>query len=167
MDSDTAQKSESQENENVETPASEASESQMVTPEMPETLPTEDDDGTGTIRISENVIEAIVRKYTLEVDGVLRFASGNFVDILRSSRRGERHVVVSLEDEENVEVAVTIVVRFGVPIREVAEMVQNIIRSKIEELAGKQVSKVDVIVSDVEEQEEVVDMEGNDSFAEA
>jgi uncharacterized alkaline shock family protein YloU len=162
MDTDAAQTSESNENESVKVAGSEASES-----EMPEMLSSEDEDGTGTIRISENVIEAIVRKYTLEVDGVLRFASGNFVDILRSSRRGDRHVVVSLEDEENVEVAVTIVVRFGVPIREVAEMVQNIIRSKIEELAGKQVSKVDVIVSDVEEQEEAVEMEGNDGFAEA
>ena len=106
----------------------------------------------GAVRISENVIAAVVRKYTLEVKGVVRFATGSIVGGLAEMigrRSAESSVVVDL-DGDAVNIAVTLVLEFGVPIPEVAALVQDVIRSRVEELTGKHVTKVDVIVQDLE-----------------
>jgi uncharacterized alkaline shock family protein YloU len=121
-----------------------------MTPPVP-TL-SEENDG-GVIRISENVIAAVVRRYTLEVAGVVRFASGSIVGGLAEMigrRNYESSVVVDI-DGDSVNIAVTLILEFGVKIPEVAALVQDVIRSQVEELTGKQVNKVDVIVQDLEE----------------
>jgi uncharacterized alkaline shock family protein YloU len=89
----------------------------------------------GTIKISENVIAAVVRKYTLEVDGVVRFASSMVIDL----------------DEDTVNISVTLVFRFGVRIPDVAQAVQEVVRLRVEELTGKHVSRVNVLVHDLED----------------
>ncbi|MFW6414384.1 MAG: Asp23/Gls24 family envelope stress response protein [Verrucomicrobiota bacterium] len=112
-------------------------------------LETED----GQIKISENVIAAVVRRYVLEVEGVVRFASPSIVSGLAEMigrRNQEGSVVVKLEGDA-VNIAVTLILEFGVKIPEVAELVQNVIRSRVEELTGKHVTSVDVIVQDLEE----------------
>lgn len=107
----------------------------------------------GKIRISENVIAAVVRRYVLEVEGVVRFASASLVSGLAEMigrRNQEGSVVVKLEGDA-VNISVTLILEFGVKIPEVAELVQNVIRSRVEELTGKHVTSVDVIVQDLEE----------------
>ncbi len=114
---------------------------------------TEEDNDSGAIRISENVIAAVVRKYTLEVKGVIRFASGSIVGGLAEMigrKNYEGSVSVELEGDA-VNIAVTLVLEFGVRIPEVATLVQDIIQTRVEELTGKHVTKVDVIVQDLEE----------------
>lgn len=113
----------------------------------------EETDEQGTIRISENVIAAVVRKYVLAVGGVVRFASGGLVgglaDMLgRKSHEGS--VVVDIE-KEAVSITVTLILEFGVRIPDVASTVQDVVREKVEELTGKHVAKVNVIVQDLEE----------------
>ncbi len=108
----------------------------------------------GTIRISENVIAAVVRKYTLEVDGVIGFAAGGFGGALADmihKRRYESSVMVNLEGDA-VNIAVTLVLQFGVRIPDVAANVQDVVRSQVKELTGKNVTKVDVIVQDLQEE---------------
>ncbi len=117
---------------------------------------TEDADESGAVRISENVITAVVRKYTLEVPGVIRFASNTLVSGLAEMigrKSSESNVVVNLENDAVV-ISVTLVLEFGVCIPEVAGLVQNIISTKVEEITGKHVAKVDVIVQDMEERDE-------------
>lgn len=112
-----------------------------------------DETEAGSIKISESVIAAVVRKYTLEVDGVLRFASASLVGGLAEMigrRSSESSVVVDLEGEA-VNITVTLVLRFGVKVPEVGELVQDVIRSRVEELTGKTVGKIDVIVHDLED----------------
>ncbi len=115
-----------------------------------------DEAEAGAIKISESVIAAVVRKYTLEIDGVLRFASASLVGGLAEMigrRSAESSVVVDL-DGEAVNIAVTLVLRFGVKVPEVGELVQDVIRTRVEELTGKHVGKVDVIVHDLEDEPE-------------
>ncbi|MBT3377765.1 MAG: Asp23/Gls24 family envelope stress response protein [Lentisphaerae bacterium] len=107
----------------------------------------------GTIRISENVIAAVVRKYTLEVEGVIGFAGAGFVGGLTDmiTRRHYEHSVTVDLDGEAVNISVTLVLEFGVRIPEVAQGVQETIRTRVEELTGKQVTKVEVIIQDLQE----------------
>lgn len=122
----------------------------VETPVEPEAL-MEEETEAGTIRISESVISAVVRRYALEVQGVIRFATGRFAgglgEMIGKKASG---VVVDLE-EDAVNISVSVVLEFGVRIPEVAAMVQEIIRSKVNELTGKHVNRVDVVVQDLED----------------
>jgi len=126
---------------------------EQVRPPMPPPPKPDIEDEGGAIRISENVITAVVRKYTLDVQGVVRFASSSIVGglaemIVRKNR--ESSVAVELEGD-SVEISVTLILEFGVKIPEVAALVQDVIRTRVEEITGKHVSKVNVIVQDLEE----------------
>lgn len=168
MANETSKNAKDNTNESKGTEQQESEQAQSNAPEMGEVI-TSDETEQGTVQISENVIAAIVRKYTLEVDGVLRFANSSFVGGLAEiigRKQSESSVVVNLEGD-SVEVAVTIVVRFGVKIPEVATLVQDVITSKVEELTGKHVGKVNVIVHDVEEpQSETTNESGEKTTAE-
>ena len=125
----------------------------QMAPVTTEVAALEETDEQGTIRISENVIAAVVRKYVLEVAGVVRFASGGLVgglaDMLgRKSHEGS--VVVDIE-KEAVSITVTLVLEFGARIPDVASTVQDVVRERVEDLTGKHVAKVNVIVQDLEE----------------
>jgi len=116
-------------------------------------LDPQDSSGDSTIRISENVIAAIVRKYALEVRGVVRFANASIVGGLAEMIGRKTHegsVVVDLEGDA-VNISVNMVMAFGVRIPEIAGLVQDIIRARIEELTGKHVIRVDITVQDLEE----------------
>jgi|GEM_PF-298309 len=119
----------------------------------------------GSIKISENVIAAVVRKYTLEVDGVVRFASGGIVGGIAgmiTKRSYESSMVIDL-DEDTVSISVTLVFRFGVRIPDVAQAVQDVVRLRVEELTGKHVNRVNVLVHDLEDV--VPTRRGNDAGA--
>ena len=116
----------------------------------------EEEPDIDSIRLSENVIAAVARKYTLEVDGVLRFAPGSIVSGLAEMigrKSQESSVVVSLDGEE-VHISLNLILRFGVKIPEVAGAVQEIVREKVQELTGKLVTGVRVTVHDLEDETE-------------
>ncbi len=116
----------------------------------------------GSIRISEDVIAAIVKKYTLQVKGVVRFASGNFVDGLADMIRRRSHessIAVDLQ-EKATNITVTIILEFGVKIPEVGQSVQVAIRKNVEDLTGKPVDRVDVIVQGLEDKNAAKENDG-------
>ena len=115
---------------------------------------TEREDEGGSIRISESVIASVVRKYTLEVPGVIAFTGDALVDGLTDMLRRRRHlgaIALSGMHGECVDIAVTLAMEFGVIIPDVAGQVQQAIRSGVEDLTGKRVGKVDVIVEELRE----------------
>lgn len=117
------------------------------------TMISEDETDTGAIRISENVVAAIVHKYVLAIEGVVRFASGSLVGNIGEffgRPDPERRLQVDLEDD-CVNIGVSLVLEFGVHIPSVAGQVQDTIRGKVEELTGKQVMRVNVTVQDLED----------------
>ncbi len=124
-------------------------------------VPEDSGESTGAVRISEDVIASVVRKYTLEVEGVVRFASNTIVSGLAEMIGRKSHdsnVVVQLEDDA-VNIQLTLVLQFGVKIPEVATLIQDVIKNRVEEQTGKQVNRVDVIVQGLEENEEEAEAE--------
>ena len=109
--------------------------------------------GGGTIRVSDAVIGAIVRKYTLEVSGVVRFASVSLVGGLAEMigrKTADSNIVIDMENG-SVAISVNLVLAFGCRVPEVAAAVQEVIRSKVEEFTDKKVSRVNVTVQDLDE----------------
>ncbi|MGL4854767.1 MAG: Asp23/Gls24 family envelope stress response protein [Lentisphaeria bacterium] len=111
----------------------------------------EDNTETGLIRISEDVIISVVKFYTLKVAGVARFASASLssgiVDIFKKTNTSSA-VQIEME-QEHVNISVSLILQFGVNVPNTAELVQDIIREKVEEITGKRVNRVDVTVRDL------------------
>lgn len=113
----------------------------------------DEDNGIGSIQISNNVIATIVKKYTLEIEGVTRFAPqglvGDIADML-SKRSYDRNIAIELGDGEAT-ITLTLVMMFGVNIVEVSQKVQAVIIDKVQSMTGIKVKKVNVFVKELED----------------
>ncbi len=108
----------------------------------------EETNDTGVIRISEDVIIAVIKHYTLTIEGVVRFSTGGFASGL-AEMFGKKNTETSVKLEmegDYVNVAVALILQFGISVPEVAAEVQDVIREKVEEFTGKRVNRVDVTV---------------------
>ena len=97
----------------------------------------------GAIHISEDVLAAIAASAAREVDGVAGLMAGP-----GGKKLGSRGVRISIADERAV-VDVYLMVRYGQPIPEVAEKVQNAVYSAVGAMAGLDVQEVNVHVGGV------------------
>ena len=104
----------------------------------------------GTITIHHGVIAVIARLSALKVSGVVEM-SGSFADGIAgligkaSSDRGIRVEV----DPQGVSIDLNIVVEYGIKIPPVAWQVQSDVRQAVEEMTGKRVKAVNVIIQGV------------------
>jgi len=117
----------------------------------------EEDTETGSIQISNNVIAMIVKKYALEIPGVIRLAPQGLVsDIadMLSKRNYDRNIDIELGETGEASITLTLVLEFGVQIVKVAQAIQDTIKKHVEELAGVKVKKINVIVKELEEKVE-------------
>jgi len=110
------------------------------------------DDGTelGAIRIHHNVIAIISRIAALKIPGVADM-SGSFADGLAGmlgKSTTDRGVKVEV-DAEGVSVELHIIIEYGIRIPQVAWQIQNDVRQAIEDMTGKRVKRVDVVVQGV------------------
>lgn len=104
----------------------------------------------GMISVSHSVIAAIARAAALKVPGVHEM-SASFVDGLAGIiTKGAADRGIRIEEEDQaVSVTLHIVVVFGVRIPRVAWQLQNDVRTAIEEMTGKKVKEVNVVVQGV------------------
>lgn len=121
------------------------------------------DEGTdlGAIKVHHGVMAVIARTAALKVPGVVEM-SGSFADGIASmiSRNtGERGVRVDLQGQQ-VNLEVNIVVAYGAKIPQVAWSVQNEVRQAIEDMTGKKVGAVDVVIQGVKLPMEKVEQGG-------
>ena len=101
----------------------------------------------GAIRIHNSVIAAIARLAALKVPGVVEM-SGSFAEGLASmvSKASFDHgIKVDMEDQK-ISLDLHIVIAFGVRIPQVAWRIQNDVRKAIEDMTGKKVGQINVIV---------------------
>ena len=107
------------------------------------------EDGTelGAIRIHNSVIATIARLAALKVPGVVEMSS-SFTDGLASMMSKasfDRGIKVDMEDQK-INLDLHIVIAFGVRIPQVAWRIQNDVRKAIEDMTGKKVGQINVIV---------------------
>ena len=132
------------------------SEKEAHNPQSVTVVPINSNEENGFIQISNNVIAYIVRKYTLGVDGVVRFASQSIMDGLAdilSRRSYERSIAIDLK-EEGAEITLTLIMRFGAILPEVAVAVQQIVKEKVREFTGYDVTRVNINVAELEDDDD-------------
>ena len=110
------------------------------------------EDGTelGAIRVHNRVIVAIARLAALKVPGVVEM-SGSFAEGLASmvsKASFDRGIKVDMEDQK-INLDLHIVIAFGVRIPQVAWCIQNDVRKAIEDMTGKKIGQINVIVQGV------------------
>ena len=97
------------------------------------------ENSVGMVKVHESVIASIVRKATLEIEGVIRLAGSSLVDnlaeIVGSKKIQDRAISVEMNDN-SVAVEVRVVLEYGVLIPEVAEAVKESVAAEIVKLTG-------------------------------
>jgi uncharacterized alkaline shock family protein YloU len=108
----------------------------------------------GMLKINNEVIASIARNAALQVDGVEEIKT-NFASMLVDLfNKGYNNKGISLEIKDGeVKIGVTIVVRYGITIPDVANVVQENIRTAIEEMTGLSVLEVNVNIADIHSEE--------------
>jgi len=105
----------------------------------------------GTLRIEPDVVGAIAGLAASEVPGVAGMSGVSLVEMLRKSNLS-KGVRVTIGEREAI-VDLYIVLEYGVKIPEVAQRVQENVRSAIETMTSLQVVEVNVHVQSVIMQE--------------
>ena len=123
------------------------------------------DSEVGEVKIHENVISSLARRATLEVEGVSRLAGSllvdNIAEIVGSRRMQDRAITVQMGEDNRVALEIKLNIKFGYRLPQVASAVQRAVISSIESTTGMTVSKVDVLVQEVEPEEEAAEPEGD------
>lgn len=104
----------------------------------------------GSVQIHNSVIAAITRVAALKVPGVIEL-SGGLVDGLAGmigKKTSDRGIRVEFEDTA-VTIELHVVLAFGVRIPHVAWQIQTEVRKAVEQMTGKPVKAVHVVVQSV------------------
>ena len=134
---------------------------------VPEQAPTVvlEDSGIGDVKIHENVIASLARRATLKIEGVSRLAGSllmdNIAEIVGSRRMQERAITVTMDDNNRVSLEIKLNIIIGYRLPAVAAAVQKAVISEIESATGMTVTKVNVLVQEVEEDEDHGDDEAS------
>lgn len=109
----------------------------------------------GDVKIHENVVASLVRQAALEQEGVSRLAGSALVDdianLVGSRRMQSRAITVELGEDGRVGIEIKLNLVFGFRIPEVAERVQKAVIGTVEEITGMTVTKVNVLIQEIEE----------------
>lgn len=106
-----------------------------------------DDAGLGLITVNHNVIATIARTAALKIPGI-HDMSASIVDGLAgilTKGSTDRGIMVEEEDQGFI-ITINIVVAFGVRIPDLALQLQNEVRAAVEEMTGKNVKQINVVV---------------------
>ena len=103
----------------------------------------------GSLKISQDVVASIARFAAMEVDDVVAVSTGNTgVKGLITKTKYVKAIKIELS-EDIVNVEISIIVRFGVKVTQVALAVQNNVKNSIQNMTGLAVAKVDVVIAGV------------------
>ena len=102
----------------------------------------------GDIYIAEDVLEMIAGAAALEVDGVTGLAGGTMSEQILGRKKLSKGISI-LWESDNITINVSIQIRYGGIIPEVAKQVQDAVISSVEATSGLKVSAVNVRVGGV------------------
>ncbi len=93
----------------------------------------------GMVKIHKNVIAQVASLAAMEVEGVSRISTNLFIEILRIISKGKivkYPVKIEFKNNNEIVIAISIVVKYGVNMPNVAASVQENVKSAIEKMAG-------------------------------
>lgn len=107
----------------------------------------------GKIFIYDTVLMDVVKKAACAVPGVSRLAGGTFVDniasIITSKRVTDKVIRIELIGTSlTIEVKINVI--YGKNIPEIAVCVQNTITDEVKQITGMEVTRVDVIIQEID-----------------
>ena len=105
-------------------------------------------DELGNIHISEEVLAGIAAAAALEVEGVTGLAGGTMSEQLLGRKKLSKGITI-LWESDNITINVSIQIRYGGTIPEVARKVQEAIVTSVEDTSGLKVAAVNVRVGGV------------------
>ncbi len=108
----------------------------------------------GGLIISEEAITSIATNAARDVDGVVGFSSRP-ADVVSTIKKGSLKVmspVRIIQDGDDLDISIYIVIANGKKIQPVAEDVQKVVKDAVQNMTGKLVSKVNVIIASVEDE---------------
>jgi len=109
----------------------------------------------GAVRIHNNVIAAITSIAVCEVDGVIGIYKGlkdNIYNIF--GKKDPAAIKIEMDKNSDINLDVSITVKYGVNIPEVARKVQESIREAIEKSTDLSLKEINVNVQEIEREEE-------------
>lgn len=125
-----------------------------MTPDVPEER-SEETTELGSVHVHQSVIASMARLVALKVPGVVEMG-GSFVDDLAGilgKGTGDRGIRVEFQ-EGGVSIDLHVVLEYGVRIPQVAWQIQNEVKQAVEQMTGKPVKRVNVIVQSLRLPEE-------------
>ncbi len=110
----------------------------------------ENDTELGSVQIHNNVIATIARLAAVKVPGVSEMSGGIVDDLAGMIRKktGDKGIRVGFEDA-GVVIELHVILEYGVRIPHVAWQLQTEVRQAVEQMTGKQVKSVQVVVQGV------------------
>lgn len=109
----------------------------------------------GGVIISEEAVSSIVTNAAKDVNGVTGF-SNKPDDVVSTIKKGSLKVMSPVrvfQDGDDLDISVYINIASGIKIQPVAEEVQRVVKEAVQNMMGKLVSKVNVIIASVEDDE--------------
>lgn len=126
------------------------------------------DGNVGNVSIAPNVVAHIIRKNVLAVEGVARFAPRGLGDLVNvfSERAYDSSMNISFK-ENGIDLTLALIIYYGYNVKEVCNNVQKRLQEQVLALIGTNVGRIDVLVKDLVEPEEVTEEEAAEEQAEA
>ena len=113
------------------------------------------DSELGDVKIHDGVIAMLTRRAALNVEGVSRLAGSALVDdianLVGSRRMQARAISVELGEDGRVGIEIKLNLIFGFRIPDVAERVQKAVIGTVEETTGMTVTRVNVVIQEIED----------------
>jgi len=109
------------------------------------------DDNLGNVKIAPQVIEVITKISSLEVDGVANI-SGGFAKELKEFLGRSKNLTSGIKvevDDSDVTIDVSLILKYGYNLTEVAEKVQENIKNTVQNMTDLRVSAVNVHIDGV------------------
>jgi len=120
-------------------------------------ISTEESNSLGEIKINHAVVANIVRLSALENDGVFAVA-GSFVDgiaeIFSKKESSQSGVRVTESENGNYLIEIRLVLNYGVELAKCAYDVQVSVKDRVENMTGKMVERVDVVIEGVKSKDD-------------
>lgn len=106
----------------------------------------------GSVVISEEAVSSIATNAAKDVAGVTGF-SNKPADVVSTIKKGSLKVmspVRIIQDGDDLDISIYINIASGMKIQPIAEEVQRVVKEAVQNMTGKLVSKVNVIIASVE-----------------